>query len=328
MDDFQAILERIREDDPTLKLLDLGDKNIGDSEAQALAEALKVNTNLKNINLGNNNIQDAGAQALAGALKVNATLKNLHLTQNEIGDAGAQDLALALTKNKTLTTLDLGNNRIQDAGIQAIEKALEVNITLTSLAQWNEQGSQDLKDKLKRNRDLPEKIAEKIYQSLIQKRKDRDQDQTAPSEPVSLDPIEKWLITVSPNACIKILQRLLAKKDISEIEPKELFEHIKQFPGGLGLSGLKILISSKEDDDLKNFFKLDTSLTLNDVILSLGVAKEIKEDTTKGTRLGSLNDDLLREIIKYEDRPNSPQPTIKVDQVSPELSKDPLSSVR
>ena len=84
MDDFQAILERIRNNDPTLTALDLGNKNIGDLGAQALAEVLKVNTNLKNINLAVNGIKDKGVKYIAEVLKVNTSLKSLNLVHNEI----------------------------------------------------------------------------------------------------------------------------------------------------------------------------------------------------------------------------------------------------
>ncbi|XP_011270680.1 hypothetical protein, variant [Capsaspora owczarzaki ATCC 30864] len=111
---------------------------IGDVEAQAIAEALEVNTTLIKLNLLSGQIGDAGAKAIAEALKVNTTLTQLHLStiqlfNNQIGDVGAQALAEALEVNTTLTQLDLHGNQIGEVGAQAIAEALEVNTTLTKL---------------------------------------------------------------------------------------------------------------------------------------------------------------------------------------------------
>ncbi|XP_004343277.1 hypothetical protein CAOG_07418 [Capsaspora owczarzaki ATCC 30864] len=106
---------------------------IGGAEAQAIAEALKVNTKLTSLNLWSNQLGEAGAQAIAVALKVNKTLTALDLQLNQLGDAGAQAIAEALKVNTTLTWLSLNDNLIGDAGAQAIAEALKVNKTVTLL---------------------------------------------------------------------------------------------------------------------------------------------------------------------------------------------------
>ncbi|KJE96730.1 hypothetical protein CAOG_07005 [Capsaspora owczarzaki ATCC 30864] len=106
---------------------------IGDAEAQAIAEALKVNSTVTTVVLWYNQIGDAGAQAFAEALKVNTTMERLYLGGNLIGDAGAQAIAEALKVNTTLPMLYLSDNQIQDAGAQAIAEALKVNTTVTVL---------------------------------------------------------------------------------------------------------------------------------------------------------------------------------------------------
>ncbi|KJE97233.1 hypothetical protein CAOG_007674 [Capsaspora owczarzaki ATCC 30864] len=113
--------------------LSLGAAQIGDAEAQAIAEALKVNTTLKDLCLWENQIGDTGAQAIAEALKVNKTLIALYLWMNQIGDGGAQAIAEALKANKSMTSLSLAQNQISDAGAQAIADTLKVNKTLCSL---------------------------------------------------------------------------------------------------------------------------------------------------------------------------------------------------
>ena len=47
---------------------------------------------VKELYLGNNNISDEGAKALAEALKVNKALQKLYLGANEISDAALQKL--------------------------------------------------------------------------------------------------------------------------------------------------------------------------------------------------------------------------------------------
>ena len=82
--EFQKILIQLYKNDPTLTKLDLVGDNIGDSGAQALAEALKVNQSITSLALENNNIGDSGAQALAEALKDNQAITWLSLWDNNI----------------------------------------------------------------------------------------------------------------------------------------------------------------------------------------------------------------------------------------------------
>ncbi|XP_011270287.1 hypothetical protein CAOG_08676, partial [Capsaspora owczarzaki ATCC 30864] len=111
----------------------LNEIQIGDSEALAIAEALKANETMTELYLVQNNIGNAGARAMAEALKVNTTITTLFMGGNRIGQAGAQAIAEALQVNTTLTALGLGANEIGDAGAQAIAEALTENKTLRDL---------------------------------------------------------------------------------------------------------------------------------------------------------------------------------------------------
>ncbi|KAG9071765.1 hypothetical protein KI688_005981 [Linnemannia hyalina] len=102
--------------------------------AQALYEALMVNSTLTTLDLEDNSIGDNGAQALSEALKANSTLTTLDLSRNPIESNGAQALSEALTANSTLTTLDLSRNPIESNGAQALSEALTANSTLTTLS--------------------------------------------------------------------------------------------------------------------------------------------------------------------------------------------------
>ncbi|KJE90737.1 TKL/IRAK protein kinase [Capsaspora owczarzaki ATCC 30864] len=133
---------------------------LGDEEALAIAEALKVNTTLTSLILDCNQIGDVGAQAIAEALKVNTTLTWVTIWQNHIGDAGAQAIAEALKVNTTLTWLSLDTNAIGDAGARAIAEAIKVNKALTRLHlsknQLGDAGAQAFAEALKVNKTLAE----------------------------------------------------------------------------------------------------------------------------------------------------------------------------
>ncbi|KJE91400.1 TKL/IRAK protein kinase [Capsaspora owczarzaki ATCC 30864] len=153
----QAIAQALKLN-KNLSWLGLDFNQIGDVGAQAIAEALKVNTTVTTLNLGDNQIGNAGAQAIAQALKVNTTITGLNLQHVQISDAGAQTIAEALKVNTTLTTLGLGRNQIGDAGAQAIAEALKVNKKLDTLFlnenQIGDAGAQAIAEALKVNKRL------------------------------------------------------------------------------------------------------------------------------------------------------------------------------
>ncbi|KJE92022.1 hypothetical protein CAOG_03058 [Capsaspora owczarzaki ATCC 30864] len=150
------------------QLLDLCKKQIGNADAKAVAEAIKVNTTMTELKLGGNLIADVGARAIAEAVRANCTLTVVDLTENRIGDAGARAFAETLKVNNTLTKLDLDENQIGDAGAQAIAEALKVNKTLTTLGLWQNQigaaGAQAIADALKVNTTLTDLA---LYQNKI-----------------------------------------------------------------------------------------------------------------------------------------------------------------
>ncbi|KJE97699.1 hypothetical protein CAOG_07803 [Capsaspora owczarzaki ATCC 30864] len=158
-EEAKAIAEALKVN-KTLTYLDLHNNQIGDVGALAFAEALKVNKALAEIRLWANQIGEVGAQAIAKALKANTTLGTLYLGENQLGDAGAQAIAEALQVNTTLPKLYLRENQIGDVGAQAIAEALKVNKTLTTLSLYQNQigdvGAQAIAEALKVNKTLTE----------------------------------------------------------------------------------------------------------------------------------------------------------------------------
>ncbi|XP_011270823.1 hypothetical protein CAOG_09090 [Capsaspora owczarzaki ATCC 30864] len=118
----RELYDQVKNADGELKL---DGNRIGEAGAQAIAEALKMNTTLTQLDLQLNQIGDEGAQAIAEALRANTTLTWLKLSYNQIGDAGAQAIAEALKVNKRMTLLFLHYNCIDIFGSQAIDKACQ-----------------------------------------------------------------------------------------------------------------------------------------------------------------------------------------------------------
>ena len=70
-----ALLERLKSNDPTLTALRFWNKKIGDEGVSKLVEALTNNTSLLGLRLFGNGIGDEGAKELATLLESNTTLQ-------------------------------------------------------------------------------------------------------------------------------------------------------------------------------------------------------------------------------------------------------------
>lgn len=143
---------------PELSELDLSSKGMGDLEAKAIANKLKINRTLTHLNLSSNDIDAEGAKEIAEALKVNRSLTRLNLTHNRrIGNEGAKALANVLKSNinSTLTELFLNQNEIGLEGAIAIAEAIKVNLSLAYLNLWenkiDDEGAIVIADALKTN---------------------------------------------------------------------------------------------------------------------------------------------------------------------------------
>jgi Ran GTPase-activating protein (RanGAP) involved in mRNA processing and transport len=117
-----------------LNALNLGDNDMYDLGACAIAFGLKANRSLTELHLHGNGIGPAGAEALGEALKANDVLSRLHLEFNNFGDDGASYLAVALRVNNALTVLSLAENRVATLGTRSFVETLQFsNLTLCLL---------------------------------------------------------------------------------------------------------------------------------------------------------------------------------------------------
>jgi CRP-like cAMP-binding protein len=79
---------------------------------------------LKSLWLGDNQINDRGAEALAKSLKGNSRLVTLSLFRNGITDAGASHFVAELKKNTSLRSVYLGFNPVSDQAVDRINNSI------------------------------------------------------------------------------------------------------------------------------------------------------------------------------------------------------------
>ena len=159
-DEGATALANAMKGNTTLQILYLGSNQISDEGATALAHALQGNTALRGLYLDNNQVSDKGGTPLAHALEGNTTLQEFHLGSNQISDKGAITLAHALQGNTTLQRLSLGNNQISDEGATALAQVMKGNTTLQILFlssnQISDKGATPLAHALEGNTTLQE----------------------------------------------------------------------------------------------------------------------------------------------------------------------------
>lgn len=118
----------------TLTDLSIGFNRIGVAGAQAISQALAVNSTLTSLNLHYNAIGDVGASKILEAIQGNKRTKlaSLALSSNEISSVGATSIAVSLEMDAVpkLTSLDLSYNQLGMQGGMAIVEALKVNTAL------------------------------------------------------------------------------------------------------------------------------------------------------------------------------------------------------
>lgn len=136
---WDKLLQRIKNNDPTLTKLDLshngiGKKKIKDKGLKELSLALRDNHILETIDLSFNPFFYVGVKELGLALKNNGSLTQLNLSATDIGIyKETEDLFLALSNNHSLIQLDLSNNCIDDKLAEKLSMIIKDNHTLKKL---------------------------------------------------------------------------------------------------------------------------------------------------------------------------------------------------
>ena len=101
---------------------------ISDGAAEALADALSVNTKLKELDLSDNNLHAEGISKIFNGLRM-STLIKLNISSNDITGKAADDIVNVLSRNIELEKLDISQGNVHNDG--AI-KIFTTNITKLS----------------------------------------------------------------------------------------------------------------------------------------------------------------------------------------------------
>lgn len=155
----EPILDKIKQDDPTLKKLTISLNKSDEIGIIQLTDALKTNTHLTSLRIsGKESIGDEGARALAESLKQNRTINALEVSYSSITLKGAQALSEMLRENNTLVSFRLAGNSIGAEGMRYLADAIKANKTLTTFGFWDEdigeEGALALADMLQDNSTL------------------------------------------------------------------------------------------------------------------------------------------------------------------------------
>ena len=111
-----------------------------------MASALSCNQ-INTLELVAASFSHQGAQALADAVKINSSIKQLNLEDNKLNNEGAIKIvnAVIANPNSEITTINLSFNEMDDRGVEAIANALisNPNSKITTLNHWGNIGTRE-----------------------------------------------------------------------------------------------------------------------------------------------------------------------------------------
>uniref|UniRef100_A0A7S3L0Z0 Uncharacterized protein n=1 Tax=Amphora coffeiformis TaxID=265554 RepID=A0A7S3L0Z0_9STRA len=138
-DGCSLVCERLARNDPSLTVLNLNHRYMGNDGAKAVARALVNNTAVLVIFLQHNLLGPSGVQALVNALQGHERLTHLYLDYNNLGDESCPALAQLLTSCPALQVLKVADNAIGCHGIETITRSAlcQPNLPLQYLSLQN-----------------------------------------------------------------------------------------------------------------------------------------------------------------------------------------------
>ena len=108
------LMERVRDNDPTLTELNLGSMGIGlRKDVLSMFDVLRGNNHIQVIDLSRNEIDDDCVSSISLALLDNTSVTHLNLGDNVISSEGAEHLIGILDSNKTLKDINLNGNMVE-----------------------------------------------------------------------------------------------------------------------------------------------------------------------------------------------------------------------
>ncbi|XP_059811562.1 NACHT, LRR and PYD domains-containing protein 3-like isoform X2 [Hypanus sabinus] len=121
----KLLSEVLRNPQCKIQELRLWDVSLTDSFCEDLAIALKTNCSLKLLSLGDNNIGDLGVTRLSKEMvKLQCKLQELDLYNNGLTDSCTESLCFVLNKMSSLKMLDLGGNSFTDKSTDSFRKLI------------------------------------------------------------------------------------------------------------------------------------------------------------------------------------------------------------
>lgn len=114
-EELATIIQRISDNDPTLKEITLRNKGIGLKDVSQIANALSKNHVLEKLDLGQNTIGDHGGNALAEAIKSNRTLVELIIDHNDISQNIIDKINEKLSDNELRKSRTKSNRTLPDS---------------------------------------------------------------------------------------------------------------------------------------------------------------------------------------------------------------------
>jgi hypothetical protein len=287
------LLQRIRDNDPTLTILDLKNNQIGPAEAQALAIELQSNTAVTRLNLQNNQIGTLGAEALANLLQNNTTLTTIDLGDGNIG-----------------VEVQTSNNNIGRDGLQFLFNALESNTTVENFYFGSTQELEEIflieaiNEITERNRKINLEISDIAFRKILK----------GSDEKFSPLQVRHVLHDSSSENCVEILENLL-----ESVDDKDILDVLKKLQD-LKEIGPMILsrASMMQEIDLPSLAKNELSnIGLRSLFRARRVTKEgIKDGLSsckKNVRLHPISENLILGFVGVIDGIKNPT-SATVDQ--------------
>ena len=151
--EYVIIIERLKQNDPTLTVLNLAQKELTPEESQAILEALKGNTTVTKLCYLGNDSSGETAKVLGEMLGINQTIKQLYLGTNHLGDLDLWYIITGMMRNTSINLLDLNSNLFKAA--RPIAHLLEHHTHLEEIeltnSQIDEAGFREMCSALQRN---------------------------------------------------------------------------------------------------------------------------------------------------------------------------------
>ena len=128
-EEFEANLQRIRENDPQMTKLDADgnfeyEQNMTDEEWEQFGRDISNNTHLQTVGVVDNALNDHKASFFFRGLTRSSSIETIFLYDNDLSVAGVRSMVPFLQNAHSLTNLNLDRNNLQSEGFNVIFRAL------------------------------------------------------------------------------------------------------------------------------------------------------------------------------------------------------------